>query len=84
MKKNGTAKEEQERLMEEFERDVAKLTNKMDADRMRMQNELEVSDRSQVKISCGILQRYAAVHTSLVPLCSQSCFWIYVNISSCQ
>ena len=42
MRKDGVGKAEQERLMEEFNRDMSKMTNKMDADRMRMQADLEV------------------------------------------
>ncbi|XP_033122761.1 uncharacterized protein LOC117121631 [Anneissia japonica] len=41
MKKNGSSKEEQERLIEEFEHDVAKLKQKHDEDRMRMQSSLQ-------------------------------------------
>ncbi|XP_071958404.1 uncharacterized protein [Antedon mediterranea] len=41
MKKEGCSKEEQERLIEEYEHDVAKLKQKLDEDRMRMQSSLQ-------------------------------------------
>lgn len=37
----GASKEEQEALLKEHSKDLAKLMNKMDADRMRMQSQLE-------------------------------------------
>ena len=37
----GASKEEQDALLKEHSKDLAKLMNKMDADRMRMQSQLE-------------------------------------------
>ena len=42
LKDQGASPEEQERIMAEFERDIQKVQNQMDADRLRMQTELEV------------------------------------------
>lgn len=39
--KQGASKEDQEALLKEHSKDLAKLMNKMDADRMRMQSSLE-------------------------------------------
>lgn len=41
MSKQGASKDEQEALLKEHSKDLAKLMNKMDADRMRMQSSLE-------------------------------------------
>lgn len=41
MSKQGASKEEQEAILKEHSKDLAKLMNKMDADRMRMQSSLE-------------------------------------------
>ena len=41
MSKQGSSKEEQEAILKEHSKDLAKLMNKMDADRMRMQSSLE-------------------------------------------
>ena len=41
LSKQGGSQEEQEELLKEHSRDLAKLMNKMDADRMRMQSSLE-------------------------------------------
>lgn len=41
LSQQGGSKEEQEALLEEHSKDLAKLMNKMDADRMRMQSSLE-------------------------------------------
>lgn len=42
MKDQGASQEEQEKIIAEFERDLQKVQNQMDADRLRMQSELEV------------------------------------------
>nr|XP_002738967.1 PREDICTED: uncharacterized protein LOC100369241 [Saccoglossus kowalevskii] len=41
LKGQGATQEEQDRIMEEHQKDIAKLTNKMDADRLRMQSGLQ-------------------------------------------
>lgn len=41
MSQQGTSKEDQEAILKEHSKDLAKLMNKMDADRMRMQSSLE-------------------------------------------
>lgn len=41
MSKQGASKEDQEAVLKEHSKDLAKLMNKMDADRMRMQSSLE-------------------------------------------
>ncbi|XP_071497013.1 uncharacterized protein [Diadema antillarum] len=41
LRDQGASKEDQEKLIAEFEKDMAKVQNQMDADRMRMQSELE-------------------------------------------
>ncbi|XP_022100041.1 trichohyalin-like [Acanthaster planci] len=41
LQKSGGSKEEKDRLVEEYEKDLAKMKNKMDADRVRMQSDLE-------------------------------------------
>ena len=41
MGKQGSSKEDQEAILKEHSKDLAKLMNKMDADRMRMQSSLE-------------------------------------------
>lgn len=41
MSKQGASKEDQEAILKEHSKDLAKLMNKMDADRMRMQSSLE-------------------------------------------
>ena len=39
--KNGSSKEEQEALLKQHSKDLAKMMNKMDGDRMRLQSQLE-------------------------------------------
>lgn len=41
LSKQGVSKDEQEAVLKEHSKDLAKLMNKMDADRMRMQSSLE-------------------------------------------
>ena len=41
MIQQGASKEEQDALLKEHSKDLAKLMNKMDADRMRMQSQLD-------------------------------------------
>ncbi|XP_033646870.1 uncharacterized protein LOC117306372 isoform X1 [Asterias rubens] len=41
LQKSGGSKEDQEKLIEEYERDLSKMKNKMDADRVRMQSDLQ-------------------------------------------
>ena len=46
LQKSGGSKEDQERLIEEYERDLSKMKNKMDADRVRMQSDLQVRNKN--------------------------------------
>ncbi|XP_070551432.1 trichohyalin-like [Ptychodera flava] len=41
LKSQGASKEDQDRILEEHQKEVARLTNKMDADRLRMQSGLQ-------------------------------------------
>nr|XP_054760940.1 uncharacterized protein LOC129267232 [Lytechinus pictus] len=41
LKEQGASQEDQDKILAEFERDLQKVQNQMDADRLRMQSELE-------------------------------------------
>ena len=41
LSKQGASQEDQDAILKEHSKDLAKLMNKMDADRMRMQSSLE-------------------------------------------
>ena len=65
MSKQGSSKEEQEAILKEHSKDLAKLMNKMDADRMRMQSSLEerLKKRREAKRQAKVMAAIESGHS---------------------